>query len=223
MSKVLWISVTRQRSPGVRVSPGVAHWAFQSTPSSRTRHIGGDGGQHSGFPAEVAVAVGGGVFLAQLRGQRTERQQAQDAHYDEHQRLHPERIGEQAGEQGGGCTGSEPDAGHGEGGCLHCQKNHNSGQPEKWNRIHKIPSLCSYYRVSPWGKVKLFLLERCAENEIKNKISKKQSKMQFLGTTLCVKMQQRATRRPPVVAKIKDKISSEYAQSERGGHSNRFT
>ena len=39
MSRVLWISVTRQSAPGVRVSPGVAQRAFQSTPSSRTRPV----------------------------------------------------------------------------------------------------------------------------------------------------------------------------------------
>lgn len=37
MSRVLCSSVTRQRCPGVRMSPGVAQRAFQSTPSSRTR------------------------------------------------------------------------------------------------------------------------------------------------------------------------------------------
>ncbi len=37
--------------------------------------------------------------------------------------------------------------------------------------------LMPYYRVSPGWKVKCFLLERCAENEIKNKINEKQCKM----------------------------------------------
>ena len=37
--RVLWISVTRQACPGVRVSPGVAQRALQSTPSSRTRPV----------------------------------------------------------------------------------------------------------------------------------------------------------------------------------------
>jgi hypothetical protein len=115
--------------------------------------------------------------VAQLCSQRPERQQAQNAYHDEHQGLRPERIREQAGEQGGSCADGEPDGGHAEGGSLQQQKAHHGSQPEKWNRIHGSPSLCPYYRVSPGWKVKRFLLERCAENEIKNKINEKQCKM----------------------------------------------
>ena len=84
MSRVLWISVTRQACPGVRVSPGVAQRAFQS------RLLGRNGGQHPGFPAKGAVTVGGGGLLVQPFGQRLECQQADRADRNEHHRLHPE-------------------------------------------------------------------------------------------------------------------------------------
>ena len=72
MSRVLWISVTRQLWPGARgVAGGVAQQAFQSTPSSRTRPVSSAGrGVSTGLAAKAAVAVGGGRLLAQPLGQR---------------------------------------------------------------------------------------------------------------------------------------------------------
>ena len=98
--------------------------------------LGGDGGQHGGFPAKVAVAVGGGVGFAQFCGQRPEGQQAQHAHYDEQQRLHPEQIGEQTADQRGGRADGKPDGGHIKGTTLQHQKADRGNEPEKWGGVH---------------------------------------------------------------------------------------
>ena len=86
---------------------GAAGIPVHAVQSHTARQVGGDGGQHGGLPAKVSVAIGGGDFLAQLCSQRPERQQAQNAYHDEHQSLRPERIREQAGEQGGSCADGE--------------------------------------------------------------------------------------------------------------------
>ena len=98
--------------------------------------LGGDGGQHGSFPAKVAVAVGGGGGLAQLCGQRPESQQAQHAHHDEQQRLHPEQIGEQTADQRGGRADGKPDGGHIKGTTLQHQKADRGNEPEKWGGVH---------------------------------------------------------------------------------------
>ena len=98
--------------------------------------LGGDGGQHGSFPAKVAVAVGGGGGLAQLCGQRPEGQQAQHAHHDEQQRLHPEQIGEQTADQRGGRADGKPDGGHIKGTTLQHQKADRGNEPEKWGGVH---------------------------------------------------------------------------------------
>ncbi len=135
MSRVLWISVTRQRCPGVRVSPGVAQRAFQSTPSSRTR---------PGSSAVTGVSTMASrprlrsplvaVGLSAALPPAAEGQQAQDAYHHEHHRLHPERLGEQAAQQGGGRADGKPDGGHIKGDGLQRQKAHGGSQPEKWGR-----------------------------------------------------------------------------------------
>ena len=141
MSRVLWISVTRQACPGVRVSPGVAQRALQSTPSSRTRLLGGNGGQHPGFPAKGAVTVGGGGLLVQPFGQRLECQQADRADRNEHHCLYPERVGEQAAEQGCRAACRKPDGYHAEGHALQRQETDGGKEPENGVNGHRTSLL----------------------------------------------------------------------------------
>ncbi len=134
MSRVLWISVTRQLWPGARVSPGVAQRAFQSTPSSRTRPVSSaETGQHFGLAAKAAVAVGGGRLLAQPLGQRLESRQTQDADHDEHHGLNLERRMEQTAQQGCGTARREPDGHHAEGHPLQHEEPDRCNEPE--NRV----------------------------------------------------------------------------------------
>ena len=181
---MLWISVTRQWSPGFEGVAGghAAGVPVHAVQPDTARLLGGDGGQHGSFPAKVAVAVGGGGGLAQLCGQRPEGQQAQHAHHDEQQRLHPEQIGEQTADQRGGRADGKPDGGHIKGTTLQHQKADRGNAARKMGRCSwAIPSLRPYYRASPWGKVKCFLLERCAENKVWTKMPKKNRKSHGRG------------------------------------------
>ena len=118
------------------IESGLLSWTDEDSQISKLNAAGGDGGQHGGFPAKVAVAVGGGVGFAQLCGQRPEGQQAQHAHHDEQQRLHPEQIGEQTADQRGGRADGKPDRGHIKGTTLQHQKADRGNEPEKWGGVH---------------------------------------------------------------------------------------
>ena len=62
--------------------------------------------------------------------------QAQHAHHDEQQRLHPEQIGEQTADQRGGRADGKPDGGHIKGTTLQHQKADRGNEPEKWGGVH---------------------------------------------------------------------------------------
>ena len=105
-------------------------------------------GQHRGFPAQVAVAVGGGGGFAQLFGQRLKGQQAEGADGDKYRRLHPERLHQQAAEQGSGTAHGKPDGdeipGHG----FQHHKTDGTQQPEDGvdgnSQRHAHPSFAGF-------------------------------------------------------------------------------
>ena len=112
--------------------------AIQTHPA---RLLGRNGGQHLGFPAKGAVTVGGGGLLVQPFGQRLECQQADRADRNEHHRLHPERVGEQAAEQGCRAACRKPDGYHAEGHALQRQETDGGKEPENGVNGHRTSLL----------------------------------------------------------------------------------